>query len=72
MAVKIVTDSTSDITSDLAQELGITVIPLTVFFGHESFLDRVEISTDDFYNRLAKESIFPTTTQPAPGVFVDV
>ena len=72
MAVKIVTDSTSDITSDLAQELGITVVPLTVFFGHESFLDRVEISTDDFYKRLANESIFPTTTQPAPGIFVDV
>jgi DegV family protein with EDD domain len=72
MAVKIVTDSTSDITSDLAQQLGITVVPLTVFFGHESFLDRVEISTDDFYKRLAQESIFPTTTQPAPGAFVDV
>ncbi|MCJ7768929.1 MAG: DegV family protein [Dehalococcoidales bacterium] len=71
MTVKIVTDSTSDITRDLAQELGITVVPLTVFFGHESFLDRVEISTDDFYRRLANESIFPTTTQPAPGVFVD-
>lgn len=72
MAVKIVTDSTSDITSDLAQELGITVIPLTVFFGHESFLDRVEISTDEFYRRLEKEAIFPTTTQPAPGVFAEV
>jgi len=72
MAVRIVTDSTSDITSELAQELGITVVPLTVFFGHESFLDRVEISTDDFYKRLAKESAFPTTTQPAPGAFVDV
>jgi DegV family protein with EDD domain len=72
MTVKIVTDSTSDITSDLAQEFGITVVPLTVFFGHESFLDRVEISTDDFYKRLASENTFPTTTQPAPGAFVDV
>ncbi|MFC1865602.1 DegV family protein [Chloroflexota bacterium] len=72
MAVKIVTDSTSDITGDLAQELGITVVPLTVSFGHESFLDRVDISTDEFYRRLEKESIFPTTTQPAPGVFADV
>ncbi len=72
MAVKIVTDSTSDITSDMAQELGITVVPLTVSFGHDSFLDRVEISTDDFYRRLEKESIFPTTTQPAPGIFADV
>ena len=72
MAVKIVTDSTSDITDELAQELGITVVPLTVSFGHESFLDRVEISTDEFYRRLEKEAIFPTTTQPAPGIFADV
>lgn len=71
MAVKIVTDSLSDITDDLAQELGVTVVPLTVSFGHESFLDRVEISTDEFYRRLSQENIFPTTTQPAPGVFVD-
>ena len=72
MAVKIVTDSTSDITSDLAQKLGVTVVPLTVSFGHESFLDRVDISTDDFYHRLARESIFPTTTQPSPGAFAEV
>jgi DegV family protein with EDD domain len=72
MTVKIVTDSTSDITGELAQELGITVVPLTVSFGHESFLDRVEISTDEFYRRLEKEAIFPTTTQPAPGIFADV
>jgi len=72
MAVKIITDSTSDITSDLAQKLGVTVVPLTVSFGHESFLDRVEISTDEFYRRLSQENIFPTTTQPAPGAFADV
>ncbi len=72
MAVKIVTDSTSDITGDLAQKLGITVVPLTVSFGHESFLDRVDITTDEFYRRLSQESIFPTTTQPAPGAFVAV
>jgi DegV family protein with EDD domain len=72
MSVKIVTDSTSDITDDLAQELGITVVPLTVSFGHESFLDRVEISTDEFYRRLAQENIFPTTTQPSPAAFAKV
>ncbi len=71
MTVKIVTDSTSDITSRLAQELGVTVVPLTVFFGHESFQDRVNISTDEFYRRLSQESIYPTTTQPAPGLFAE-
>ena len=72
MTVKIVTDSLSDITSDIAQELGITVVPLTVFFGHESFLDRVTMTTDEFYHRLTHGTIWPTTTQPPPGDFVEV
>jgi len=72
MAVKIVTDSLSDITGDLAQELGVTVVPLTVFFGQESFLDRVTMSTDEFYHRLTHGNIWPTTTQPPPGDFINV
>jgi DegV family protein with EDD domain len=72
MSIKIVTDSTSDITASMAHELGIVVVPLTVLFGHESFLDRVDISTDEFYRRLSQEDIYPTTTQPAPGVFAEV
>jgi len=70
--VKIVTDSLSDITSDVAEELGITVVPLTVFFGKESFLDRVTITTDEFYHRLTHDDTWPTTTQPPPSTFVDV
>ncbi len=72
MPVKIVTDSLSDITSDLAQVLGITVVPLTVFFGRESFLDRVTMTTDKFYDRLIHGTIWPTTTQPTPAAFLDV
>jgi len=72
MTVKIVTDSLSDITSDIAQELGITVVPLTVLFGHETFLDRVTITTDEFYYKLTHEAVWPTTTQPPPGDFLDV
>jgi DegV family protein with EDD domain len=72
MAVKIVTDSLSDITSDVAQELGVTVVPLTVLFGHESFLDRVTISTDEFYYKLTHDTVWPTTTQPTPSAFADV
>ena len=70
--VKIVTDSLSDITSDIAPGLGITVVPLTVFFGKESFLDRVTMTTDEFYYRLTHDDTWPTTTQPPPGVFADV
>ena len=69
MTVKIVTDSLSDITSDMAKELGVTIVPLTVTFGHESFLDRITMTTDEFYRRLAYYPIWPTTTQPQPGTF---
>jgi len=72
MSVKIVTDSLSDITGDLIDELGVTVVPLTVFFGHESFLDRVTITTDEFYRRLVHGNVLPTTTQPSPADFLDV
>jgi len=72
MAVKIVTDSLSDITSDIAQGLGLTVVPLTVSFGQESFLDRVTMTTDEFYHKLVHDSTWPTTTQPPPGDFLNV
>ncbi|MBA7469120.1 DegV domain-containing protein [subsurface metagenome] len=70
--VKIVTDSLSDITSDIAQGLGITVVPLTVSFGKESFLDRITMTTDEFYYKLTHDATWPTTTQPPPGDFVNV
>ena len=72
MAIKIVTDSLSDITDDLAQELGITVVPLYVRFGEEVYRDRVEITTDQFYHRLVHGGVFPSTTQPSPGDFIEV
>jgi DegV family protein with EDD domain len=72
VAVKIVTDTLSDIPKDMAEKLGITMVPLTVLFGHEAFIDRVTITTDEFYRRLSQGNIFPTTTQPAPAVFAEV
>jgi DegV family protein with EDD domain len=72
MTVKIVTDTLSDITSDVAAELGLTVVPLYVRFGDEIFKDRVEISSEDFYRRLVYEDILPSTTQPTPNDFIAV
>ena len=72
MAVKIVTDTLSDITGDLTKELGVTVVPLYVRFGETIFRDRVEISTDEFYRRLINEGAFPSTTQPTPNDFMEV
>ncbi len=71
MTVRIVTDSLSDLTKDLAEEFGVTVVPLTVLFGHEAYLDRVTITTDQFYDRLIHGDVWPTTTQPTPQAFAE-
>jgi DegV family protein with EDD domain len=66
-----VTDSLSDLSSDLIGNLDITVVPLTVLFGHETYLDRVTISTDEFYHRLVHGDIWPASTQPSPQDFAN-
>ncbi len=71
MTVKIVTDSLSDITEDLAKPLGITVVPVYVRFGKEVYRDRVEMTTEEFYCRLVQSATLPTTTQPSPGDFLE-
>ena len=70
MAVKVVTDSTSDIPPEFVESLGITVVPCNVNFGTETFKDGVDLSAEAFYQRLIKGSQFPSTSQPSPGDFV--
>ena len=72
MTVKVVTDSTADLPPRLAKELGITVVPVYLRFGGEIYRDRVDISEDEFYQRLLHDPIHPSTTQPSPQDFVDV
>jgi DegV family protein with EDD domain len=69
MAVRIVTDSTCDLPAALVQAHGITVVPLTVFFGDEAFLDTVDITPDEFYERLAVSKELPRTSQPSVELF---
>ena len=70
MTVKVITDSTADLPPALAEELGITVVPLNVHFGTEVYRDGVEITADEFYRRLVTASRMPTTSQPTPGDFL--
>ena len=65
MPVRVVTDSTSDIAPETAAELGITVVPLTVFFGDEALLDGVDISSSAFFQRLGSSAVLPRTSQPS-------
>jgi len=70
--VAIVTDSTSDIPKNIVKELGITVIPLTVIFGKESFLDDgKEITISEFYKKIRSSEKLPTTTVPSPKYFIE-
>ncbi|MFC2069052.1 DegV family protein [Chloroflexota bacterium] len=71
MNIKIVTDSTADLPPQLASELGITVVPAYVRFGDEVYRDRVDISEDEFYQRLLSDPIPPSTEPPTPQDFVD-
>ncbi len=71
MTVKVVTDSTSDLTPEEATAVGVTVVPLTVHFGGRSYLDRVEISPQEFFRRLTSEGVLPKTSQPSVGSFVE-
>jgi DegV family protein with EDD domain len=71
MTVKVVTDSTSDIPANLAQELNITVVPIYVIFGQKVYRDRVDIFEDEFYHKLGFGSVYPTTSVPSPQDFAD-
>jgi DegV family protein with EDD domain len=72
MTVKIVTDSSADLPAQLVQELGITIVPLYVRFGEKVYRDRVDISEDEFYQKLLYDPIHPSTIQPTPQDFASV
>ncbi len=68
--VAIVTDSAADLPPDVVRETGITVVPLIVSFGDESFKAGVDLSTEAFWERtLAPGAPFPTTAAASPGDF---
>lgn len=71
MSVKIVSESLADIPSEVAKKLRITIVPLNVHFGSETFRDGIDLTTDQFYERLVGSKIFPTTTVPPLSVFVN-
>lgn len=69
MSIRIVTDSAADLPPHVAQKLHISVVPALVQFGQESFRDRVDLSTTEFYTRMAKSQALPTTAAPPSGFF---
>jgi DegV family protein with EDD domain len=64
-------DSTADIPSERAQRLNITVVPLLVLFGEHEYRDGIDLTPDEFYQKLTTTQVSPTTSAPSPGVFED-
>jgi fatty acid kinase fatty acid binding subunit len=71
VGVAIVTDSTSDLPSQLTRTRGITVVPLTLDFEGRSLLDGVDIRPSEFYRKLPTATTHPTTSQPSAGRFAE-
>ena len=69
MSIRIITDSASDISQETAGKWGITVLPLTVRFGEEEYLDGVTLPPHAFYEKLAETDTIPKTSQITPYVY---
>ena len=67
--VGIVSDSSCDLPDDLLARWAIEMVPLSIRFGDEEFIDREELSTDEFWAKCAKSAVLPSTAAPSPGRF---
>lgn len=72
MAVKFIVDSAADIIPSEAKEMGIIHIPLKVLFGEEEYADAVDMTHNEFYEKLIESDVLPTTSQIPPADFMDV
>lgn len=70
MKVRIVVDSVADVTKAVSERL--TVVPLNINFGDEQYIDGVNMTKSQFYEKLAGSGVLPTTSQPAPAAFEKV
>ena len=69
MSVRIVTDSGCDLSPEVANALGIAVVPLSIRFGDTEYTDRVDLSPEKFYEEMAARDELPETAAPSPGSF---
>jgi DegV family protein with EDD domain len=67
--IRVVTDSACDLSAAMAEERGLTIVPLSIRFGSEEFVDGSTLSTDEFWARCKASSVLPETSAPSPGAF---
>lgn len=71
MGIKFIIDSASDILPSEAEELGLIHLPLTVLFGEDAYRDAVDLTHQEFYEKLVESDTLPTTSQVTPAAFED-
>lgn len=67
--IRIVTDSTADLTPELVERYGIRVVPLEVLAEGKAYKDKIDITNEEYYEILRSAAVLPTTSQPSPAVF---
>jgi DegV family protein with EDD domain len=67
--VRVVTDSAGDLTPSLAEERGVTIVPLSIRFGSEEFVDGATLTPEEFWSRCKSSDVLPETSAPSPGAF---
>ncbi len=73
MSVKIITDSSADISPELAEKYGITIIPLYISFDNEKYYkENIELSPEEFYNKLCEPDVSPKTSCPPMADYISV
>ena len=69
--IALVTDSTCDLPEDILKEHQVEVVPLTVHFGDDTYYDKIDLKSEEFYKMMEESSELPTTSQPSVGLFLD-
>lgn len=72
MTLRIIADSTADLDAATAKAFRIAIVPLTVYFGDQAYLDGIELTSAEFFSRLPNANPLPRTAAPAPGAFLEV
>ncbi|OOM79230.1 DegV family protein [Clostridium sp. BL-8] len=70
--IKIITDSTADLSKDIYEKYEIEVLPLLINFGEKSYQDGVEINTNEVFEKIERDNVLPTTAQVTPNRFIEI
>lgn len=71
MAVKILCDSSADLSIEDINTMNLLYVPIPVMFGDETYIEGTNITRDEYYEMLESNPLFPTTSQPSPASFID-